>query len=636
MKKVLVFEQVVYHVSLEKIFYNFCLMRQFSLVKYLFMNSFFAFLFFFWIISKRKYYEKRWDFLHDVIDLEEKISVFWKSKRKKLSHLASEGELVWISEYPEILLKGLAKHYQADLFANKYNLLTNKFSSYETINELFEKLDFNESTMIYDRYDSKVKNKKSAHLVIVHNGRTFTSSRSYWIYRILLSVYTSFMLLMMALCLGFISMYFGAAYYFMPMFRSYFQVDYLAFLNLFPVLICIFLFYFIFNRVWVSFLLTSIVILGLTWINYFKLLIRNDPLLAVDINLFFESMDMAGKYEIDLNWKIISVLIACVLGTVWAYFFVKGKIQSLRLRAIGIIATILISTYSFNQFYMNKEIYASTENFDLINRWSATQLYISKGFLYPFIYSIQTTIDRPPEGYAKENAEERLYSYKYSDIPDDKKVHVISIMLEAYNDFSKFEQIEFNKDVYKALHDLQEEGYSGELVTNIFAGGTIDTERSFLTGYTSLTNFRTNVNSYVRYFEEQNYAVEGSHPSYDWFYNRKNVNEYLGFNDYYFFENKYSELADGQIAKDEILFPEIIRLYEANKKTGQPYFSFNVTYQNHGPYSTETITDTQYVKNKGYSEGEYNILNNYFAGVYDTNNQLRSFIDYFRKDNEPV
>lgn len=345
---------------------------------------------------------------------------------------------------------------------------------------------------------------------------------------------------------------------------------------------------------------------------------------------------MAGKYEIDLNWKIISVVIACIVGTAFAFFFVKGKSVLLRVRLLGVIVLVMVGVYSFNHYYMNKDLYAATQNFGLINKWSATQLYISKGFFYPFLYSIQTAIDVEPEGFDKNVAKETVNTYDMSSIPNGQKVNIISIMLEAYNDFSKFEQIEFGKNVYEYFHQLKAEGYSGELVTNIFAGGTVDTERSFLTGYTSLNNFRTNVNSYAHFFKSQGYTVEGSHPSYEWFYNRKNINEYLGFENYYFFENHYSELADGQIARDDVLFPEIIKFYEENKKTGKPYFSFNVTYQNHGPYSTEALTDVQYIKNKGYSDEEYNILNNYFAGIYSTNEQLKSIFEYFRGEKKPV
>lgn len=636
MKKILVFEHTEYNGTLEKKLYHFCVKQQFSLIKYLFACLSYSFLYFFRIISKKEYYEKRWRFLKDVRNIEDKINSFWKSQKRKFAHIVSESEIVWISEYPEILLRNLAKLQGVELIANAYDISTKTFLNYEDIYHLYEKLDHNEKAVIYDEYSSKLKKVKNTDFVNVSNHKAFDNVIKFWIYKSLYTIYTCLMLLIMGISLGLVSMYFGASYYIMPMFLSYFKVSYLAVLNIFPVIFCIFLLYFITNRIWASFLLTSIMTMVFTWINYFKLLLRNDPLLAVDLSLFSESMDMAGKYNIQLNWKINCVIISCIVGTIAAAFLAKGKIRSTKYRFIGIVVLMFLGVYSFNNIYMKDKFYTATENNSLINKWSSTGVYISKGFIYPFIYSIKLNVDMPPEGYNEKTAKERLYSYDYSNISDSKKVNVITIMMEAYNDFSKFNKLDFNIDVYGYLHQLEAESYSGQLVTNIFAGGTVNTERSFLTGFTSLFNFRSDTNSYVRYFKEQGYTVEGSHPSYDWFYNRKNINEYLGFENYYFFENYYSERANAQIAKDSILFPQIQKLYEANKGNRKPYFSFNVTYQNHGPYSSKKLNDVDYIKNKGYTEGEFNMLNNYLSGIYNTTQQLKTLIDYFKEQEEPV
>lgn len=630
------FDNTIYNGALEKEFFYFCLKRQFSLITYFISYFFQSVLYFFKIIPKKKYFEKRWSFLADVKDIDGKLNHFWKSSKKKFPPFILDEKVIWISEYPKILLTNLAKQYQVELITNEYNLSTKDFPSFKDVNQLYEKITHGENTQIYDDNRSNFKKIKDADFIIVYNRKTFDSRKKYWTHRILHTTYTSSMLLMMGLCLGVISMYFGASYYRTPMFISYFSVEYLPFLNIFPVVFFMFLLYLIFNRVWVSFLLTAVITMALTWINYFKLLIRNDPFYAIDVTLLFESMDMADKFDIQLDWKVISVMIACVIGTAIAYFFVKGTIRSLRLRLFAIALLGIVGVYSFNNIYMDDQVYSATENNDLINKWSSTQEYISKSFLYPFIYSIKSNIDRPPEGYDAEVAKEKLDGYEYSDIADDEKVHVISIMLESYNDFSKFEEIEFDKGVYEYWHQLENESYSGELVTNIFVGGTVDTERSFLTGYTSLLNFRNHTNSYAHYFREQDYTVEGSHPSYEWFYNRKNINEYLGFENYYFLENYYGELTNGEIAKDALLFPEILKMYETNKETGKPYFSFNVTYQNHGPYSTESTSDVQYVKNNDYTEEEYNILNNYFAGINNTNQELKTFMEAIKDEDEPI
>lgn len=437
-------------------------------------------------------------------------------------------------------------------------------------------------------------------------------------------IYTYTMLFLMGLFLGLLSLYFGTPDYLKPIFYSYFNDFYFVILNLFPVIFTLFLLYFIFNRVWISFLFTSALTLTLSFANYWKLLIRNDPLLVMDLPLFFESLNMAGDYKVHLNWEMVVAIALCVLGIIFGFFFARRRLASIKIRLFSIIVLILMGALSFNLVYMDSEIYSSRANGDL------------KGFAYPLIHSMKLSFFNRPEGYNKKLAEEILYSYEYSDIADEKKVNIIAIMLESFNDFSKFDRIEFKEDLYEYYHQLKEESYSGEIVTNIFAGGTVNTEWVFLTGFTSVYNFRAYANSYAYYFKEQGYKVEGSHPGHDWFYNRKNINEYLGFENYYFYENYYAELADNQIAGDDILFRSIVKLYNANKGSGKPYFSFNVTYQNHGPYSTEKLTDKRYIINKGFKEEEYNILNNYFDGIYSTNREIKNLIDYFKNEDEPV
>lgn len=134
-----------------------------------------------------------------------------------------------------------------------------------------------------------------------------------------------------------------------------------------------------------------------------------------------------------------------------------------------------------------------------------------------------------------------MQSYEETDIPADKKVNLIGIMLEAYNDFSRFDVPGLKTEVvYGLWHQLEAESYSGDLVTNIFAGGTVDTERGFLTGFSKLPEFRAPTNSYAWYFRSQGYKVEGMHPSNEWFYNRRNINQNLGFENYLFTENYFS------------------------------------------------------------------------------------------------
>ena len=76
---------------------------------------------------------------------------------------------------------------------------------------------------------------------------------------------------------------------------------------------------------------------------------------------------------------------------------------------------------------------------------------------------------------------------------------------------------------------------------------------------------------------------------------------------------------------------------ERQMAEGDWAFSFNVTYQNHGPYFDDRLTsDTIYVPQGTLSDSDYYIINNYLTGVADTGAQMRAFCDRFRDSEESV
>ena len=106
--------------------------------------------------------------------------------------------------------------------------------------------------------------------------------------------------------------------------------------------------------------------------------------------------------------------------------------------AVGILLCAAgAGVYADDDLYDNK-----TENFDYINRWSSTQLYLSKGFIYPFLHSITVGSIEPPEGYDEDAARELLASYADADLPEERKVDLLTIQLEAFADFSRFAGVE--------------------------------------------------------------------------------------------------------------------------------------------------------------------------------------------------
>lgn len=455
---------------------------------------------------------------------------------------------------------------------------------------------------------------------------------------------TPLLLLLSSLAIGLLSLSFAMIENRWALLGSYLSNPYIAFLNLLPpVLLCFFL-WFLTNSPLAAYGVTAGLVFGLTLANWYKLAFRDDPLLFVDLFLVKEAGNMLGRYSLFATPALIAALACILLGGVVMFFCARWRFprrKKPRLIRLGAALLLALLAFPLSGLYTDGDIYQKkTDNPGLVKRWSTAGTFISKGFVYPFLRSIHTSLEHAPEGYSKKEAEAVLAQYPDGAIPEDRQVDVIGIMLEAYNDFSKYEQIPFTADPYADYHALEAEGVSGNLLTNIFAAGTVDTERAFLTGCTDNSGLRTRTNSFAWYLKSQGYQTTGSHPSHDWFYTRMNINPNLGLDNYWFFENHYGEFADraGNIPRDDVLFPEMLRQHqEALAADDSPYFSFSVTYQGHGPYHTEENDRGEYYVEKGfYTQASENILNNYFGSVNSTGKELAAFVDSYRDWERPV
>ena len=420
------------------------------------------------------------------------------------------------------------------------------------------------------------------------------------------------------------------------LFPSYFQSKWLMLMNIIPIFLLMLLFSLIFNKLWLSFSLTSLIFFTMSVINNYKLIYRDEPVKFIDFQLLTESLNMAGKYKITLTSEMIGILFALVFVTLLLRTFLPYKILSKKIRVSFIAILIITSGILFKSFYFDQNTYNRVGYKDTINIWSETQQFQSKGLVYPFIYSYTESKDRILEDYDEERAIQLLEDKTYSNIPEDKKINIIAIMLEAYNDFSKFDTIEIDESVYEDFHNIVNNSYNGSLVTNVFGGGTVNTEWAFLTGYNSHPKYIKDTNSFIRYFNQQGYKTEAMHPNFGWFYNRRNVNDYLGFDEFDYHENKYGEIQE-QPLRDWEFFDYIIEGYEENKKSNKPYINFSVTYQNHGPYPEEKEIDTEYLKRQADDdEKTYNQINNYLSGIKYTGDALKKLTNYFEDQNEPT
>lgn len=447
-------------------------------------------------------------------------------------------------------------------------------------------------------------------------------------------IWTTVLTALAGVCLGLLSLYFAAAGS-GAMCRFYLKDPLLLALNVLPFALFALLLFGLTGRAWLAFLLDGVVCLVYSWAAYWKWLGRSEPLYADDVAAIREAVQIGGRGYITVTWQIAASLLLVVLGTLALAWLARGRLAR-RGRAATTGAALLLCVLGYFGVYRSSTLYDRFAVAPGRSAWSANDQFQSRGGIYPFLHSVRAAVPKAPDGYDKREAEALLAEYEDDDIPEDKKVHVVMTMLEAFCDFSDLTDAITENDPYADYHALQTESYAGQLFTNIFAGGTINTERCALTGFSKLPNFRRPSWSYARYFADQGYTCTGAHPGNEGFYSRSSVNRNLGLDDYWFAENHFSALCDG-IAMDDVLFSEIAARTESQIAAGDWVFSFNVTYQNHGPYFDDHLTgETEYVPKTGLSDSDYYIVNNYLSGVADTGARMRALCETFRDSEEPV
>ena len=626
----IVFEHGIYNRALERRLYAFCRRRKLSLWRFVFIYLLYDFLCYFHIISRQKYLAKHWSFLRELDAPEFAITAFARKNKKRL-HLPPESMTV-LSTHPRKVIELLTG---MKTIAGEYSPVSETFSIYRNLRELPE----GEYTA-YGTARSPIM-RRAARRIMIDGDRIYLSRADYVRHWIIKYVFSFGIMLASSLFWTTIHLYYASRPFSenLALFGSYFNHPMIFMLNALPVLFLCAVFYLLSNRVSVACFLSGAVTYAVTLGNYFKISLRSDPLIAADIVNLSEAANISDRYTIEFTPVMIALAVFLLVSCVVIRLLFEARIRIRYVRLFSLLLAGVIGFFGISSFYMNDDVYETYDNTELIDIWASIEQYMSRGCLYPFLHSISTAFDNPPENYTEQSGADILAEYEDGHIPDDEKVDIISIMLEAYSDFSRFEGLSFTEDPYAFWHDLQKECYSGYLVDDIFAGGTIMTERSYLTGYAYQPSYTKSLNSYVRYFASEGYRTEGSHSGNDWFYSRKNVNKYLGFEDYYFAEDTYFDLSGGSYCADNnILLPNIVSLWQQNAEgDGDPYFSFNVTYQGHGPYDTEVqLFDREYVANTGFSEETYNMLNNYLDTVRQTGDEFYKVIASLRASDRPV
>ena len=467
-----------------------------------------------------------------------------------------------------------------------------------------------------------------------------------------------FFIIGLSICVSFMGMLISSGFSFDIM-LLYLQQPFLFFLNALPLTLVMLCFFFLTSRMWISYVVSGSVYLVMEMINYFKIGLRHDPFVPADILLGNESTKIIKIKELPINTGLVVIMILFLIGAVALFLIKITKPMKWCYRIIGTITCVVLSIILYNTAYNNKNLYDEFMVSGTI--YSSVDIVRSRGFMYSFLFNVNSLKLTAPEGYQPQEVKKALENYEKEEVieasnsidSDNESPHVIAIMSEAFFDIDRVQGIEFYdyNDPLKNYNKIIEEAYHGKLVTGVYGGGTAVTECEFLTGFSlSIPTWSTEIYSVfirkdtyslAKLFKDKGYKTTALHPGYKWFYNRFNVYDYFGFDKLFFAENitERNTKTLTYYISDMDTYKFLLKDFKSHLEDnpGIPYFNFTVTIENHGPYPNKPIGYPEILKHNDLVDEEYYyLINNYVGGLKQNDEALGYLVEQLKELEEPV
>ena len=449
-----------------------------------------------------------------------------------------------------------------------------------------------------------------------------------------------FLLMFLSFVITVLSLLLGIGIYDIQIFFDYFRHPLIFILNWLPVIISMLLLLGLTGKLWISYLATAIVVLLASVGSFYKMRFRGEPFMATDLSVIGTALGVAGDFNLTPNTRILAAFFAIPAGTgiglLARPIHISGKS-----RIVWSSVTVLCAVVSGVLLYSSEDIYKyKTVSVEHIHSENLAGIeFISKGSIYPFLYSFRDFSERPLEGYDREEAASELSFFSDVPIPDDKRINLIVFQLESFCDLETIGIKGIDPETYSVFHRLKSESVFGNLITNVIGGGTINTERTLLTGSSQLMEYKSPAYSHIWYLREQGYKCISNHPYNGRFYSRESIMRRLGFQEFWNSENRFTDVntLNLQWMSDYLLFPEVTDQFLQEVHNGENVCSFTVTTQGHGGYSTETYQgDYLFWKGDAFPQEAVNAVNDYLSCVYDTQQHLWDMTERLRKEDEPI
>lgn len=401
---------------------------------------------------------------------------------------------------------------------------------------------------------------------------------------------------------------------------------------------------------------------GLTWGTNFLFLIglansivyqfKGGVLLPADLYAVGTAAEVVGGYSLKLTPNMYIALVfwyacLCTAKSVPGRLLdVQQKTERRRIRlcAGALAAVFFISFFTFNteQYYYAWWLEDNGYPYTVLMNVKLMRISKPKGYEAD---NIEKIIDQGagttilPDSYDADSAIKKAFPEYYEKY--EAKPVIIGIMNESFSDLSVDGEIETDTELFSNIDSLTENTIRGNLYTEVFGGGTSDTEYTFLTGNSTIL-FADNARAYELYVEpansslalslkDQGYGTLGIHADNPTNWNRINTYPLLGFDEFISRDEfEGAEIRRDKFYSDRATYETIIERYESDP---DPFFAFDVTIQNHGGYdqSYTNLEQVEITNLEGYPMAEQ-----YVSLIRASDEDFGELIDYFSDTDRPV
>ncbi len=386
--------------------------------------------------------------------------------------------------------------------------------------------------------------------------------------------------------------------------------------------------------------------------NIYIVEFRQIPLYLTDLADIKTAGDVAGSYTLGLSKGIFLLLVFLVftiilMHRIWPF----GRKYIEKKRAIWrcVLIPVAVAGTVFSMWYIIRSPYPKKHGVS-ISTYRPIKSYRKHGGMLTFLRSGNYLFVDVPEGYSADvmaELEEAYPSDSASAVSTADVPNIIVIMDEAFSDLQNVGTFETNEDVMPFIHSMEENTIKGETYVSVFGGHTANSEYEFLTGNTC--SFFAVGTPYVLYIKQDlpnitSYLQDlgtgtslAMHPNTAANYNRQSVYSSLGFDDFLAIDSFTDAERVRTHVSDYADFQKIIEEYEASQASSDaPFFMFNVTMQNHSPYTLEetNLPKDITITSEGVADQEQ--AEQYLNLLHLTDQRVQELVEYFEQQDDPT